>query len=202
MKNISVLIFIAVGSISIPINIYNLPAAATINNNKQASQNNQDHHFSQIKQSTQATPSTQQISLDQEDTFIAEIYVKTGRLLWNNKDYLKAIEALNKAIDTDPNYAEAYYWRGVCHDSLEEVNPAMTDKEMALAIADFNRVIELDKKYGKAYYMRGLNYGSSKKYNLAIADLKIAVKLLTASGDIEYAKEAKRSIEAYTILKH
>jgi tetratricopeptide (TPR) repeat protein len=53
------------------------------------------------------------------------------------KEYEKAIEDYNKAIELDPKFAIAYTNRGVAYDKL---------KEHEKAIEDFNKAIELDPK--------------------------------------------------------
>jgi tetratricopeptide (TPR) repeat protein len=58
----------------------------------------------------------------------------------------EAMEAFNKAIDLDPNYAGAYVGRGTVYQILGDNQQA---------IRDFGRAIELNSKYAQAYFRRG-----------------------------------------------
>jgi tetratricopeptide (TPR) repeat protein len=133
-----------------------------------------------------------QIALQQDDSSLADNYVRMSKLSWKEGEFSLAIEFANKAMSLDPKNADAQFWRGLSYDSL---------KQFDLAIADFDRTIALDNKYGLAYYMRGLNYGTKKKYDMAIADLEIAAKLLKESGDDAYVTQAESTIKMYRYLK-
>jgi tetratricopeptide (TPR) repeat protein len=133
-----------------------------------------------------------QIALQEDNSSLADNYVRMSKFNWKQGKFLIAIECANKAMSLDPKNADAQFWRGLSYDSL---------KQYDLAIADFDRTIALDNKYGLAYYMRGLNYGTKKKYDLAIADMEIAAKLLKESGDDAYVTQSEKMIGIYRVLK-
>ncbi|MDA9030143.1 tetratricopeptide repeat protein, partial [Flavobacteriaceae bacterium] len=69
----------------------------------------------------------------------------------------------SKAIELNPNYADAYYNRGESKISL---------KDYKEAINDFNKVIELDPLSADAYYNRGISKYYTNDLNGACEDAK------------------------------
>ena len=49
-------------------------------------------------------------------------------------NYRKALAHFSLAIELFPQYYQAYYNRGLCHESLDEVNLALADYDMALRL--------------------------------------------------------------------
>ncbi|MBW4626958.1 MAG: tetratricopeptide repeat protein [Brasilonema octagenarum HA4186-MV1] len=84
------------------------------------------------------------------------------------KNIIVLLADYNQAIKLDPNYAQAYYSRGVFYFSK---------KDYDRAIADFNKAIQLDPHYAQAYNNRGIYYANQKDYDRAIADFNQAIKL-------------------------
>ena len=68
------------------------------------------------------------------------------------KEY--AIEIYDKAIELNPNYAEAYFNKGVCLSNLNFKSEA---------IDMYNKTIELNPNFIDAYFQRGYCF-----YNLKI----------------------------------
>lgn len=79
-----------------------------------------------------------------------------------------AIADFTKATELDPEYATAYYNRGVVYDIQGNYEQA---------IADYTTAIALDPEYANAYYNRGLAYGIQGNYEQAIADSNKVVEL-------------------------
>ena len=80
---------------------------------------------------------------------------------FNEKGYEKAIEMFSKAIELDPNNANAYKSRGCCY----------FDTEPDKAIEDLTKAIELKPNYAKAYEIRACCYSYHKnKPKKAISD--------------------------------
>jgi tetratricopeptide (TPR) repeat protein len=96
-------------------------------------------------------------------------YYNRGLAYYNQQKYAQAIADYNKAIELDPNDADAYYNRGIAYADQQEY---------AQAIADYNKAIELDPKYAYAYYNRGIAYYNQQKYAQAIADFNKTLLLL------------------------
>jgi Flp pilus assembly protein TadD len=85
-----------------------------------------------------------------------------------NGEHDKAIEVYTKAIELDPNDAEAYNNRG-----LEYHNKGQYDS----AIGDYTKAIELDPNYFYAYNNRGNAYANKGQYDSAIEDYNKAIAL-------------------------
>jgi len=68
----------------------------------------------------------------------------------------------------NPEYAEAYYNRGVAYGESGKVEEA---------IADYTKAVELNPESAEAYYNRGIAYGKSGKVEEAIADYTKAIEL-------------------------
>lgn len=79
----------------------------------------------------------------------------------------KAFADYERAIALKPDYAMAYYKRGL--------KKSFTDNKAALA--DYNRAIELDSKIAEAYLSRALVFLLGGNYKLAIADYTKLIEL-------------------------
>lgn len=95
----------------------------------------------------------------------ADEYLSRGKELLEKKDYLRAQENFEKAVELDPNLAEAYYFRG---------RVQLDDKK---ADADFTKAIELKPDYAEAYFRRGLKSDLSNDRVAALRDYNKAVEL-------------------------
>ena len=73
-------------------------------------------------------------------TDLAKYYFKEGKHSWDFNIYHRALEYFSKAIYYNPNYAEAYYWRGLTYKEV---------KNMVLAHKDFEKACSLDRIYCK-----------------------------------------------------
>jgi serine/threonine-protein kinase len=92
-----------------------------------------------------------------------------GGLLIIFKEYRQAIPDFTAAIRLDPNYSDAYYWRG-------HAKYFVSGQERA-AILDFDAAIRLNPTYTEAYYMRGRAKRFLGEYRAAITDLTEAIRL-------------------------
>ena len=96
-------------------------------------------------------------------------YFERGRIIelnWN--DYYSAIADYTKAIEFDPNYANAYLARGNAKARLEDYNDA---------IADLTKAIELKPDNALAYLARGATKYSLGDKNGSCSDWKIAATM-------------------------
>ena len=144
-----------------------------------------------------------------------EKYVKAVNELnamdWFNKGYAlknrekknqEAIQAFDKAIEIDPNYAKAYAGRAAIYNEWRQFQQALRESEQAIkldpnlpwgfncrgvarmgmldyqeAIQDFNKALELEPKYAWAYCNRSWTYYHLKNYPQALADANKAIDL-------------------------
>jgi len=136
--------------------------------------------------------------------------------LWSNAAAMKeAIYANSKAIEIDPNFAEAYNLRGLAYDMLDDHKQAIKDYNKAIAlnpkfewaylnrsmahhdlgnetqaIKDMQKAEELSLKDVEAYYQRGLEYYSRRNYIPAIQDFDKAIDLNPKYADAYNSRAA------------
>ncbi len=81
-----------------------------------------------------------------------------------------AMNYYNKAIEMNPDYADAYYYRGrAYYNNNDDTN----------AIEEFDKAIELNVDYADAYHHRGRAYYRSGEIDLATTDFAEAQRLRT-----------------------
>jgi len=130
-----------------------------------------------------------------------ETAIQRSREQMKSKDYPGAIQSLTKAVALRPNYAPAYYSRGVAQQNLEHNEVAIQNyseairlaPDMAVAYAargvclvrlrrdpdaliDFQRALELKPDLAFALNGRGGVYFRRKQYRMALADYDAAIK--------------------------
>jgi len=98
----------------------------------------------------------------------AEWYLDQGNELCEEGYYDEAIEEYNKAIELDPNLAEAYQNRAYAYNYKGQYD---------LTITDCNKAIELDPNMAEAYFNRGGAYIGKGQVDLGIADYTKAIEL-------------------------
>jgi len=127
--------------------------------------------------------------------------------------YHGAVVACTKAVESDPQNAYAYYYRGYAYKATGQTALAVTDYTKALlldprfaaayldrgnlyddtgrydlAIADYNQTILLDPQYALAYCNRGNTYAHKKQYDLAIADYTTSIRLDPLDAESYYLR--------------
>ena len=109
----------------------------------------------------------------------------------------RAIADYNRAIELDPNDADAYNGRGVAFEAKGDMDKA---------IAYYNRALELDPQFVRAYNGRGNAYRAKGELSRAVADYNRAIELdpnyvyaysnraavSEASGDLAKARADRR----------
>ncbi len=118
------------------------------------------------------------------------------------KQYELAIGYCSKALAIDPNYAQAYSYRGYAYLSLNKYDQAIADftsdigiipvatrsyinrgtvymeeKKYDLAIADFTNSIDINPKEPQPYLNRGVTYAMQGNGDLAVPDCNKAIEL-------------------------
>ncbi len=99
---------------------------------------------------------------------IAFVYNNRGNAFVAEKQYDKAFDDFNKAIELDPKYYLAYYNRG---------NFFMGEKQYDRAYDEYSKVIELNPKYIEAYINRGIVLRNINRYDEALNDYNKAIEL-------------------------
>ncbi|MBN1573505.1 MAG: tetratricopeptide repeat protein, partial [Deltaproteobacteria bacterium] len=114
----------------------------------------------------------------------ADGWFRKGKAYADDEVYGKAIECFSKAMSLDPEFAEAYSYRGFCYFWMVQYEKALADFEMALkigvdhpeeihfyigrtyfkmgnyeeAVTSFTNAIEINKEIAEYYYKRGASY--------------------------------------------
>ncbi|MFM6136655.1 MAG: tetratricopeptide repeat protein, partial [Sphaerospermopsis kisseleviana] len=101
---------------------------------------------------------------DKEKDFL--LYQLRGELLGELKKYQEAIADYTQAITINPQYALAYYNRGIAKFELED---------KAGAIADYTQAITINPQYAIAYYNRGVVKSDLGDKDGAITDYTQAI---------------------------
>lgn len=119
-----------------------------------------------------------------------------------------AIYCYTKAIELNPQFADAYEGRAVAYCILDNLDAAIRDYSKVIelnpqleggyvvrgitysnlghystAILDFNKAIELDPQYALAYYSRGDAYYNLGNYGAAILDFSKDIELNPQDAD-------------------
>ncbi len=79
-------------------------------------------------------------------------------------EHERAVDDFSRAVELDPNYAEAYFSRGVLY--WRELRNAYR------AIRDMSRVLELAPQWAEALFNRAMAYQIRGDHEQAIADLE------------------------------
>lgn len=129
-------------------------------------------------------------------TLTPSLYVERGIIYFDQKNWDKAIENFNKAIEQKGDYFDAYFNRGRTYHTMTKHDEALNDYEKAIeidpnqpaayanigvcyrekgnyekALQNLNKAIALYPNYEFAYLQRSETYTKMKKYDLKINDL-------------------------------
>ena len=134
----------------------------------------------------------------------AHQYYETG---WNIQtkecDDQGAIAAYSKALAIYPQFADAYFNRGISYQNLQQYEAAIADYDKAIeynpqistdvyihrgrsyeelgrstdAIADFSKALEAHPPDQRAYFYRGYSYCRIYLFDLAVKDFDSAIKI-------------------------
>ncbi len=150
-----------------------------------------------LEQSKLAKPLSQE-----KQSISAETYLLWGNVKYVLDDYAGAIKDYTAAIRIKPDYADAYYNRGVAKAQLGQYAAAISDYYFAIllrpddaeayynrgsakrrlgqyfsAISDYDTAIRLKPDYADAYYNRGNVKDDLGQHFAAIADYNTAIQL-------------------------
>lgn len=94
----------------------------------------------------------------------------------------KVMENLDKAIELNPDFIRAYYYRGELYIYRTEYDKA---------VADFTKTIQLHPESVYSYYMRACAYYKKKEIDNTIADYSKVIELSPDSSDFERFERAR-----------
>lgn len=143
----------------------------------------------------------------------AKELTQKGMELYEKHEFMEAILNLNKAIEIDSKYSQAYYVRGNIKASFEDFHGAMKDYNQAIdqngklsdvffargnvkmklqdyygAIADFTSAIAINGNYVEAYLNRGKAKQFLQAYEDAINDCSKIIQINAKSMDAYYMR--------------
>lgn len=106
-------------------------------------------------------------------------WLNKGQYHFKMGKYGKAIEAFNKAIKSNPKYAEAYFIRGRSYDLKGQQIKGAYERNVLFkkAIADYTKAIEINPMYAPAYNYRGIVHSKNWNSTDAMADFTKAIEI-------------------------
>ncbi len=129
-------------------------------------------------------------------------YADVGRRLIANDDNEKAVTEVSKAIELEPKFGTAYYYRSLAYMNMEDNEKALSDIDKAIelapgvfgylnhrgtvyllkkdyqkAIEDFTKSLSIEPLNIVAYINRGDAFRLSEKYDEAVTDYTSALGL-------------------------
>jgi tetratricopeptide (TPR) repeat protein len=119
----------------------------------------------------------------------AKDYTQKGRDLYEKREFMEALLNLNKAIEVDPNYSQAYYVRGNIKDAFDDRHGAMKD---------YNHAVEKNTKFADAFFARGNVKMKLQDYYGAISDYTSAIGINENYIEAYFNRgKAKQFLQAY-----
>lgn len=133
---------------------------------------------------------------------LPQLYYAIGAAAYSAKDYSKATENLNKALEYDPNMANVYYVLAVIQRSQKNYSKLEEYIDKAVGVSKASNDQSTEKKaisLGKAtFYNSFVNLSKANKISEAIDHLKIAIKYAPDEKDyIYYLGSAYNKVKNY-----
>lgn len=129
------------------------------------------------------------IGISEEGRKKASGLLDEGHTSYNDKNYTKAIALYTQAMQVNPNYDEAYYWRASAKYALSQYKEA---------IPDYDKAIELNPNNAEAYYYRALTNYNLAAYKETLPDFDKALELNPDVASMyRWRGEAKYKLELY-----
>ena len=101
----------------------------------------------------------------------------------NNRDE-EAVEEFRRAVEADPDFAEAYYRLGLAYNVTKQTDEA--EKAFRDATKAYEKITKRDEKNSDAFYFLGLCYEKLGEYDDAVKALREAVKTSPSENDDKY----------------
>ncbi|MEQ9308683.1 MAG: hypothetical protein RLN90_04460 [Balneolaceae bacterium] len=123
---------------------------------------------------------------------LAQLYYQKGTMLFKREDFAGADEALNNAIQTNSNYAKAYYQKGLVHkkDAPEDVDGIMNWFDQAITVGnnvnDGTVVRQATESAHAELLFRGSKMIEQGQNTSAIEILKMSLEYNSESSDSYY----------------
>lgn len=157
-----------------------LEEAVRRNNELQREYDDLKRQMEELKRNYNSASDEQKAELKKEAAqnnkyFDAVQELEKGNSFYQQKNFAKALEFYNLAIQLNPNLAEAFNSRGVIFFELNQ---------LAEAVQNYNSAIQLKPTFAQALNNRGNAYSALGEYQNALQDLQAAVKLSDNTAEI------------------
>jgi len=105
---------------------------------------------------------------EKQDKLVSRGASAQGAVYLDRQMYDEAIAEFNKAIEIDPDFADAYYNRGIANSKKGNLEKA---------ISDYSKAIEINPRDSDAYFNRGLVYHKKNNLDKAISDYTKVIQI-------------------------
>ncbi|QTN38160.1 tetratricopeptide repeat protein [Cryomorphaceae bacterium] len=137
---------------------------------------------------------------------------------FQEQDYERAFADLNKSVEVDPEYPNAYVNRGNVYSMRKEYQKAMKDYDRALelrptyydaltnraitnallgnyesSLADYGRALEIQPNNAQIYFNRGYTYFQMRDWDASYTDYNKALQLNPSNGQAYYYRSMVES---------
>lgn len=128
-------------------------------------------------------------SITQSYSQTAKELTQKGMELYEKREFTEAILTLNRAIEMDPTFFQAFYIRGNIKGVFEDFHGAMKD---------YNASLEKNPKFADAFFTRGNIKMRLQDYYGAISDYTSAIALNENFVEAYFSRgKAKQFLQAY-----
>lgn len=117
---------------------------------------------------------------------IKEEYIRIIKNKISINEYEAALDNTIRLLNHDPNFADGYYYQGLCRFALGD---------LVSSINNYEKCIELNPVYAKAYYNLGVAKYYMNKFKEALNYIEYANKLFTKEDDKTSSAKCLESIE-------
>lgn len=122
-------------------------------------------------------------AIEAKNTF-KEAYKNRGRVFMVSREYEKAHDDFNKAINIDSTDADLYSFRGF---AKAEIAHSTNDSTFfSLALKDIKHAIKLNPNYDESYLNLGIVYMWLENYEEALVSINQAIKRNPTNGKAYY----------------
>jgi len=146
-----------------------------------------------------ANGAAQQGATDAPDGDARALYERGVDAYRDDRDQ-EAAEALQKAVELDPDFAEAHYRLGLALRATDRKDES--DKAFADAVKAYEKLTRQDPKNADAYYFLGLCYEKLGKYEDAARALRDSVRNLSETAENRDDKYYELAIVQYKLAQY
>lgn len=106
-------------------------------------------------------------------------YIVRGQMALQQGNWFAALANFDRALDDNPGFAVAWYYRGMANRRAGNLSQA---------IADYTAAVEAEPDYPVAFYARGVAHRELEDYQEARRDYDRAIELEPEDADFYYAR--------------